>query len=141
MSGHRDTRAGYLQLRGAPSTPQDLEQHDCISFSDDAVRDHWLLLGADGETQINPRNVLISNNIEALFGAIHSGMGIGLAFESLIQDDLAMGNLIRVLPQYSLQQMDYFIIYPSRKYLPLKVRAMINFLLEVFKAHAPADAA
>ncbi len=33
------------------------------------------------------------------------------------------------------------ILYWDRKYLPLKVRAMINFLLEIFKTHAPADAA
>lgn len=133
---------GYLQQRGTPLTPHDLDLHDCVNFSDDGLRDRWLLQGAvGGETPVKPRNVLISNNIEALFGAIRSGMGIGVAFENLIRQDLEKGLLVRVLPDYHLLSMDYYIIYPSRKYLPLKVRAMINFLLEVFKTDTAAGAA
>lgn len=123
----------YLAARGTPQTPADIAQHDCVSFSDDALLDRWPLQGPSGLVVAKPNNVLVSNNIEAIQWAMYTGMGLGLAFDWLIEAELQTGRLVRVLPDHHVPDLKYFIVYPSRKYLPAKVRVMIDFLLDLFK--------
>lgn len=124
--------AAYAAAHPLPTTPADIEKHDCISFSSEKLRDTWVLSNGDKKSTVHPKCVLMSNNIVPLIGSIRSGLGIGLIFESLVRDELADGRLIRVLPDYHLPETRYFIVYPTRKYVPAKVRAMVNFLLEIF---------
>lgn len=123
----------YLKRRGVPRTPDDLADHDCVSFTDGELRQTWGLSNGTGRVTVKPRCVLRSNNIEALFSSLRGGLGIGPAFEKLIAGDLASGKLVKVLTDYHLSEMDYFIVYPSRKYLAAKTRVMIAFLQEAFR--------
>lgn len=129
----------YLLRQGTPLGVADLEKHDCISFSHSELRDHWDLQHETGDIRVRPNNVLVSNNIEILLGAVRTGLGIGLAFEQLISNELKDGRLVRVLPELHAQELNYFIVYPSRKYVPPKVRAMIDFLFSVFAREAGAS--
>jgi DNA-binding transcriptional LysR family regulator len=122
----------YVRERGTPSVPEELEQHNCMSFAHGGLRDEWVLYGAAGEVRITPNNVLISNNLGHLLDAVRGGLGIGPTFERLVCDELRNGTLVRVLPAYYAQELDYFIVYPSRKYVPPKVRAMVDFLLDLY---------
>ena len=123
---------GYVSEHGLPLAPADLKDHACVNFSLEPLRQEWVLVRADGSERIKPNNVLVSNNIEVLFEAMRGGVGIGLAFEWLIRQDLASGRLVRILPAYHADEMDYQVVYPSRKFLPQKTRAMIDFLFAVF---------
>lgn len=122
----------YLAQRGMPLTPEELAGHDCLTFAHEELRDYWPLHAEERAVRVVPHNVLTSNNIQVLLEGMRSGMGIGLAVEQLIQDDLARGSLQRVLPAYHAMPMDYFVVYPSRHYLPAKVRVMVDFLLGLF---------
>lgn len=126
--------AGYLAERGAPQTPEQLNGHECITFSSSKLRNHWILQGPSGQVGVQLNCILMSNNLVPMLGAIRAGMGVGLAFENVIRDDLAKGSLVRVLPEYHVHVLPYFIVYPSRKHLPTKVRVMIDFLLDIFES-------
>lgn len=126
----------YLQQHGTPANPHDLEKHDCISFADGDLRQSWTLMGSGINATVKPRCVFRSNNIEALFGSIRTGMGIGPAFEWVVAEDLKSGKLLRVFPELYLRELDYYIVYPTRKYVAAKTRAMIDFLQEVFETES-----
>lgn len=122
---------GYLSQHGAPQTPADLAGHDCLNFNHENVSGTWLLQGKDGTTPAAVNTVLLSNNIDVLRVAARSGMGICITGQKLIEDDLSSGRLARVLPAYHLGQLEIHLAYPSRKFVPAKVRSMIEFLSAV----------
>lgn len=125
----------YVAQRGLPATPDDLSAHDCVSPAHEELRDYWQLNSDSEMIRAKPHNVLVSNNLKLLLDAIRSGMGIGLVYRRLVTDELAAGTLVHVLPAFRGEEMDYFIVYPSRKYVPPKVRAMIGFLQALFERH------
>jgi DNA-binding transcriptional LysR family regulator len=131
----------YLRQRGTPLTPQDLQTHDCLSLADEAHSESWRLQSGQEETRVRPTNVLTSNNVRVLLEAASSGMGIAFTLCHPVQPELKAGRLVRVLPAYRGDDMEHLIVYPSRKYLRPKVRAMIAFLQEVYGMETPVDGA
>lgn len=131
--------ADYLAANGTPLTPENISGHDAITFSSPRQRDDWPLRSPSGQIRVQPNIVLQSNNLVPILGAIRSGLGIGLAFENVVRDELASGSLVRVLPDCHVDIFPYFIVYPSRKHLPAKVRVMIDFLLEIFENESSPD--
>jgi DNA-binding transcriptional LysR family regulator len=68
------------------------------------------------------------NMSEALRQAIRAGVGIGpLAVYSAI-DDIREGRLVRVLPEYRLQKLNVYAVYPSRQYIDAKVTTFLEHL-------------
>lgn len=126
----------YLQQRGTPRIPEDLSSHDCLSIANEEHRDSWRLQSGQNETRIRPNNVLTSNNVRVLLEAACSGMGIAFALCHPVQPELRSGRLVRVLPDYRGDDMEHLIVYPSRRYLRPKVRAMIAFLQELYHVDA-----
>lgn len=129
----------YLRQYGTPQTPADLGAHACLNFNHETVSGTWLLQGKDGTIPAAVNTVLLSNNIDVLRVAARSGMGICITGQTLIADDLNAGRLIRVLPDYHLGQTEIFLAYPSRKFVPAKVRSMIEFLSAVCAETAPTQ--
>jgi DNA-binding transcriptional LysR family regulator len=72
--------------------------------------------------------------------AIREGMGIGVLPMSSALPALRAGTLVRVLPQYTMQELTVFALYPSRQYLDAKIRTWIEFLRETMPAKLAADA-
>lgn len=133
---------GYLAARGIPRTPADLARHACLNFRHEALREHWTLHGAGGDLTVPIATVLLSNNADVLRVAARSGMGICVTGERVVEQDLRAGTLVRVLPDYAVGTLEIHIAYPGRRFLPAKVRAMIDFLSELAQAPAgPAQAA
>jgi len=76
-------------------------------------------------------NPVISNGI-ALKQCAIANMGLALLPNWLINEDLRSGKLIHVLPEYEVTGTDFstaaWLVYPSRCYVPLKLRVFIEFL-------------
>lgn len=126
----------YLQAAGEPPTVAALAGHRCISLSHDNLRSRWTLVHEedhdDVQQEVDIPCVLSCNHAQALVDACVSGLGIALVPEDLVRTQLAMGQLQRVLPGYASGTMRYFLVYPSRQYLPRKVRVAIDFILASF---------
>lgn len=123
----------YLQRRGHPSHPHDIQHHDCLLFPLSGFRTKWTFRSSDGETCTVPvgGRTIISNAI-ALQQCAIAGMGLSLLPNWLIDSDLQKGNLIDIFPNYEVTATDFntaaWLVYPSRTYVPLKVRVFIEFL-------------
>ncbi|QNM96800.1 LysR family transcriptional regulator [Chitinimonas koreensis] len=130
----------YLARRGMPATPAQLREHDCIGYSYSSSGDEWQLVDQAGQrhpTKVKCR--MHCNNGDTARAAALAGLGIIWQPTFLIGEDLRAGRLVPVLPGYGLPDIDVLAVYPSRRHLSAKVRAMIDFLAEAFGGVAPWD--
>lgn len=123
----------YLKRSPPLKRPVDLEQHRCLLFPLAGFRSKWRFKGAGGnlsEISVSGRTV-ISNAIALRECAIAS-MGVALLPNWLIGDDLQTGKLSQLFSNYAVTATDFsaaaWLVYPSRSYVPLKVRIFIQFL-------------
>lgn len=117
----------YLKLHGVPSTPDELTEHQCVIL---ANGNRWKF--ENGQTVNAPRSFVV-NDGEAMRKMIEQGMGIGIKSVWNASQSLKSGLLVEVLPNFPLvTEASIWALYPSRRIVAPKVRAMIDFLLERF---------
>jgi len=123
----------YL-ARGAPLTrPTDLKAHKVLRFNLRAFRDSWLFRDASG----NIESVPIDGDITlapagSLLDAAIAGLGPALLPNWLVDGAIRRDDLVDVFPDYQAAATTFdtaaWLVYPSRAFVPGKVRAMVNFL-------------
>jgi DNA-binding transcriptional LysR family regulator len=125
----------YLQQYGELNQPEEITKHNCLLFPLPGFRSRWLFRDQQGkicEIPVSGRTI-ISNAIGLQQCAI-AGMGLALLPHWLIDQELEYGKLVKVLPHYDVTATDFetsaWLVYPSRTYVPLKVKVFIDFLKE-----------
>ncbi|MEO1300556.1 MAG: LysR substrate-binding domain-containing protein, partial [Cyanobacteria bacterium J06636_16] len=92
---------------------------------------------ANGQVINVPRSLTV-NDGEAMRKLIEDGMGIGMKSVWNASESLKSGLLVEVLPEFPLvTETAIWLLYPSRRIIPPKVHAMIDFLLEQFQPVPP----
>jgi DNA-binding transcriptional LysR family regulator len=122
----------YLARHGTPARPADLAAHRTIHYSYWSTRDEWRFDGPDGPESVRIRPVLQANNGDTCRAAALDHQGVILQPDFLVGADLRSGALVELMPQYRSLRIGINAVYPSRKHLPLKVRRMVEFLVESF---------
>ena len=128
----------YLRRRGRPKRPGDIVDHDCLLFPFGGFRTRWTFVDRAGRRQSVPvaGRVVISNAM-ALQECARGGMGIALLSRWLTDTDVASGRLVDVFPGYKVTATDFksaaWLVYPSRAYIPLKVRVFAEALQKYMK--------
>jgi DNA-binding transcriptional LysR family regulator len=124
----------YVRAHGAPSKPADLAHHECLILHTPAFPPHeWVLDGPNGSETMEVNGPVHVNIAESLIVAIREGMGIGMVPLYAAISGLRDGTLVRVLPDYTLQKMNVYALYPSRKFIDAKTRTWVEFL----RTHLP----
>lgn len=118
----------YLEAHGHPRRPQDLEHHDCIVSRAGSA---WHFLVDDRRLGIEVAGSLRVNGGDALREAALLGVGIAQANFWLVQHDVAAGRLVSLLDDYAVEGLPVHVVYPPSRHVPLKLRAMIDFLVEI----------
>ncbi len=118
----------YLKRRGTPQHPSELAQHDVMGYSLMAMGDQWQFTGPDGPVSAKVRPRMWTNNGDSCVAASLAGAGIQLQPTFLIDQELASGQLVEILPQFRSAELGIYAIYPSRKFVLPKVRALVDFL-------------
>jgi DNA-binding transcriptional LysR family regulator len=96
----------------------------------------WRFL-IDGRTEIvKVHGALSSNDGDIVQGWALDGQGIVIRSEWDVIKHLESGRLRRVLPEFTLPSADLYAYYPSKKNLPARVRAFINFLVDQLASDA-----
>ena len=126
----------YLTRRGTPQHVRELAQHDVVSYTYGAFRDEWTFDGPDGEVKVKVSPRLFANNGDTCRAAALRGRGVILQPDFLIGDDLRSGALVEILPAFRTPDLGVYAIYASRRHLPLKLRYLVDFLVEAFKPAA-----
>jgi DNA-binding transcriptional LysR family regulator len=120
----------YLATHGEPVVVDDLAQHTCLQLSLPVFpADRWVLVGPDGEHALALPETRFKVNVpDAMIVALLEGMGIGALPTLAVRSSFHSGALMRVLPDYYLQQFNVYAVYASRKYLDAKIKTWIEFL-------------
>jgi DNA-binding transcriptional LysR family regulator len=118
----------YLRRRGTPRHPSELAQHDVIGYSLLAMGDQWQFTGPEGPASVKVRSRLVTNNGDTCLAAALRASGIQLQPTFLVARALAAGDLVEVLPQYRSIDLGIYAVYPTRKFVLPKVRAVLDFL-------------
>jgi DNA-binding transcriptional LysR family regulator len=126
----------YLRKRGTPQTPEDLADHDCLSYSYIAEPDEWHFLGADGERVVKVNGPIVTSHRQVLNAAAVRGLGIAYGPVAFFRDDLAAGRLQQVLPDYPLPEATIYAVYPASQKLSAKVKVFNDFMARSFAASA-----
>ncbi|WP_119157886.1 LysR family transcriptional regulator [Caldimonas tepidiphila] len=118
----------YLRARGAPQHPSELAQHDVLGYSLLSIGDQWQFSGPEGPVTVKVQPRLWTNNGDTCVAAAVRGTGLVLQPTFLIASELASGQLVEVLPQYRSIELGIYAVYPTRKFVLPKVRALLEFL-------------
>lgn len=119
---------GYLQRRGAPQHPSELARHDIVGYSLLAMGEQWQFTGPEGPVSVKVQARFRANNGDTCVAATLRGAGIQLQPTFLVAGELAAGTLVEVLPHYRSIELGIYAVYPTRKFLLPKVRALLEFL-------------
>lgn len=122
----------YLAAHGAPARPAELARHAVIGYSLFAAGDYWSFTGALREETVKVQPRMRTNNGDTCRAAALAGQGIILQPSFMIGADLAAGRLVELMPGWRAITLGIYAVYPSRKFLAPKVRAIIDFLVEAF---------
>lgn len=128
----------YLKTHGRPKHPKDIEQADCIDFYD-GVRGRAYEWEMRRKTKVLPLRVkgrLLTSDSGTLLGACEAGAGIAQVLEIGCEHLLRSGRLIELFPEWSDERFALYAIYPSRHHRAAKVRAFIDFVVDVLKIEA-----
>jgi len=126
----------YLKRHGAPRTPGDLAEHDCLQFSFTENRRSWRLRrkdDVDGAVDEVPiRGVVQADNADVLRQAAVAGLGVAMLAHWLVHADLRAGRLLRVMDEYEINPgpMDVAIhaVYQENQRGSHKIRAFVDLL-------------
>lgn len=121
----------YIDKYGVPQSPEDLDNHNCINYRSPTTGriSPWIFIDNGNVSQYTFESKLIVNNPNSAYLAAKAGFGITLVAKSYLEE----GNeaLISVLDQFKPTSAPVWLYYPSRSYMPLRVKALIDYLLEV----------
>ncbi|NML31182.1 LysR family transcriptional regulator [Paraburkholderia antibiotica] len=140
--------AAYLAQAGHPQTPAELAQHRLIAAPFDTTGPMWIFRRGDAGNNAdndadgsdNSESIAIDasftvNSMIMQKQAALGAMGIALLPLEMVEDELRAGTLVRVLERYEVLNGDVAVslVYPSREFVPRKVREFIDLAVGFFK--------
>jgi DNA-binding transcriptional LysR family regulator len=129
----------YLARRGEPRHATDLSAHDGIGYNLLPEAQQWQLGVVQGRLLHKPHIRLISNNGDMILKAAEAGLGIAMLPTFICHEAIEQGRLQPVLQEYTPPPMALYALYSSRRHLPQRVRALVDFLVEWFAEGPPWD--
>ncbi|KAA0698475.1 LysR family transcriptional regulator [Neorhizobium sp. P12A] len=122
----------YLDKHGVPAVPADLEPHQCMSFTFRTPKDRWpFLIGGNVVEQLAPGSIEV-NNGETMRHLLLTGAGIARVGRFIVADDIEAGRVVPLLEDFNPGDVETIhAVYVGAGPLPRRVRAFIDFLMEV----------
>ncbi|MGI4813043.1 MAG: LysR substrate-binding domain-containing protein [Janthinobacterium lividum] len=124
----------YLNVRGTPAHPRDLAEHDCLYLGETVDDNRWRLRREADTQTVEVKGRYIANHAGARLEAALQDWGIASLPEFAAAEALRSGELIRVLADWIFEARVYmgpvWLLYPPNRFLPPKVRALIDYLAE-----------
>jgi len=125
----------YLERNGKPHQPNDIAHHNCLTFPLPGFKSAWKFRIRDAPQYVE--KVDIKSRLTVNLGIVLKrsavdGAGLALLSDWLIGSSFEDGELVNVFPDHQVTATDFetmvWIVYPSRAYIPEKVRAFTAFL-------------
>lgn len=136
---HLFASQAYLNEFGSPKHPDELAEHRFLSMMDEHLDQHLVLHDNENhqkKVKINP--MVMGSDLVMLAKLVSQNCGIALLPDSVVQEYIESGELVRVLPDWKAPHGIFHAVYPSKRGLLPAVRVFIDYLVEhLGKHHAP----
>jgi DNA-binding transcriptional LysR family regulator len=130
----------YLNVHGTPKTPEDLQDHQCLVYSNLLDPDKMSYKDADGNKgSVRVRAAMSASSGDFLSNAAAHGMGIVIQPTFIAAEPIRRGNLLPLLTNYQWPVTPAYAVYPPTRHLSYRVRAFIDFLVERFSGQPQWD--
>ncbi|ACY31931.1 MULTISPECIES: LysR family transcriptional regulator [Comamonas] len=130
----------YLQQHGRPQSAQDLLEHPCLLYrrERDGRLMRWPFMRDGQRTDPQQKIAAIGSDIDALVEFAAAGGGIAWAGSFIVHEEMRKGRLVPLALkparkgqlQFEDAPLDFFACFKDRKYVPAKVRALVDYLLQ-----------
>ncbi|QXO17022.1 MULTISPECIES: LysR family transcriptional regulator [Vibrio] len=124
----------YLHRFGEPTHPNQLKQHSCIITNND----HWQFASESKPLSVRVHGRWKSNNSNAAIAACEEGLGIAYMPKSSLARGLESGTLFPILQDFWGPGNSSWIVYQNQRFLPLRARLAIDYLVSYFADWAQA---
>jgi DNA-binding transcriptional LysR family regulator len=122
---------GYFRSRARPNVPADIREHACLGYTRSRVPNEWRFRARKGPwIAVTIEAALYCNNDFLLKQAALDGLGIALFPRFFVARELTEGMLVEALPGYDMPTLSINAVYATRRHVPVKVRAFVDFLVE-----------
>ena len=118
----------YLKGRELPSEPADLARYECVMLNAKNNEAHWELVSGRRKARVHVSGPISSRDFNSVSAFVLRGHGIGLAPSTHCEEHIARGRLVRLLPKWSSPPVPVFAVYPSRKFLPMRLNVFLEAL-------------
>lgn len=128
----------YLAERGTPRVPDDLMRHEALRlFGRSGEPTPWRLLNGEQHWEGLPPGRITANSPETLIQLARAGQGIAAVPDYFAVAHVRRGELLRVLPEWSLPANTAWAVFPGRKLMPARTRAFLDMVLAALPDDAP----
>ena len=117
----------YLARRGTPKTPEELKDHDCITFENTLSAQSWSFKVGKTEKSFPIHSRLVVSTAEAATDAAVSGLGLTRMLDYQVDRQRRAGSLTLVLEAFHSPPKPVHLIYEAGRHLPLKIRTFLDF--------------
>ena len=126
MVFHVGASREYIKRNGAPKSLQDLAGHDLVAVGN---LSSWVFENAAGKREVLARTVIRFRSMAGVAHAVAAGMGLARLPTHFFKDPQFKDILTPVLTDHPVWQTTLYIVYASRKFIPLKIRTFADLLL------------
>ena len=131
---------GYLSTHGAPQTPDDLRNRQCLVYSNLADPDKWAYEDRAGNSHtVKVNRAMTASSGDFLANVAAHGLGLIIQPTFIASEAIRRGNLVPVLTDYQWPIASAYAVYPPTRHLSYRVRAFIDFLAEKFAGTPQLD--
>jgi len=125
----------YIERYGRPNHPTELEQHRCLQFINpySGKPYEWEFVRDTETIEVPTRGPLIFTDPKTMMDECVAGTGIGKLIGWGVKEQLEAGTLIDLFPEWHGPIFPLYAFHPSRKHPPAKVRAFVDFCIEVIR--------
>ncbi|KUM54997.1 LysR family transcriptional regulator [Rheinheimera sp. EpRS3] len=124
----------YLAQAGIPLLPADLASQRFIAFTPLSQPQQWTFSQTDPQTGAKQQisqylpAALKTSSTQTITALMLAGAGMGILPDYSARDLVSSGQLIRLLPDWSLAQAGIYAVYPPGRFRPARVTAFVDFL-------------
>jgi len=117
----------YVARRGEPASPSELAGHDCI-LGPGPGRQTWIFRREASAMSVAVEGRLHAASAEGVMAAARAGIGVALASFWMCRTELQRGELIALLPAFSLDPVDVHAVFPAGRTPSPKARSLADYL-------------
>jgi DNA-binding transcriptional LysR family regulator len=123
---------GYVEKWGMPKRPEDLQDHALITLQPGSPINDWHFVVDGEERVIRARGLIATNHGDSILALALSGAGLAMLAAHVVGEYVQDGQLISVLDDMVSEDVPIYAVYPSNRHLSPKVRAFVDYLVEIY---------